>query len=164
MSRQIEITVPVKSFVKKFIEAKYYNQRDGFLLPRRDEPLGLLLGSFLRKNFLTTVEDKPRGSVIQVRLYCDSKLMHIPKSALPQIANLLEANFREAILMYAIAYYNEYNLYQPGVEKFLDMYGINEDEMSVNSAMRIVRLWEEKTSRNQRKFRGESAVNAANVQ
>jgi hypothetical protein len=163
MSRQIKIIVPVKSFVKKFIEAKYYNQRDGFLLPRRDEPLGRLLEGFFEKNFTTVPEEDYKGTSIKVRIYCDSKLMHIPKKRIGRISLILEDWFREAIILYGIAHYNENENYQPGVEKFLDMYGINEDDLSVNSAMRMIRLWEEKTARYQKKFRGESERITANV-
>lgn len=163
MSRQIEITIPVKPFVKKFIEAKYYNQRDGFLLPRRDEPLGRLLEGFFEKNFTTTTIDDFKGTCIKVRIYCDSKLMYIPKERLSRISLILEDWFREAIILYGIAHYQSHSLYQPGVEKFLDIYGISEDDLSVNSAMRMIRLWEEKTARYQKKFRAESAVNAVNV-
>jgi len=163
MSRQIEVTLPVKSYVKKFIEAKYYNQRDGYLLPRRDEPLGRLLEGFFEKNFTTTTSDKAEGVVIKVRIYCDSKLMHISKEKRGRISLILEDWFRESIILYGIAHYRENRNYQQGVEKFLDMYGISEDDLSVNSAMRMIRLWEEKMDRYQKKFRGESAAIAANV-
>lgn len=163
MSRQIEIIVPVKPFVKKFIEAKYYNQRDGFLLPRRDEPLGRLLEGFFEKNFTTSIDQAYKGVSIKVRIYCDSKLMCIPKERLSRISLILEDWFREAVILYGIAHYRENKNYQQGVEKFLDMYGITEDDLSVNSAMRMIRLWEEKTARYQKKFRGESAAIAASA-
>ena len=163
MSRQIEIVVPVKSYVKKFIEAKYYNQRDGFLLPRRDEPLGRLLEGFFEKNFTTVPEPAVKGVVIKVRIYCDSKLMHIPRKRMSRISLILEDWFREAIILYSVAHYNENENYQPGIEKFFDMYGITEEELSVNSAMRMVRLWEQKIERYHKKFRGESTLIAANV-
>jgi len=163
MSRQIEIIVPVKPYVKKFIEAKYYNQQDGFLLPRRDEPLGRLLEGFFEKNFTTTNNEVYKGTCIKVRIYCDSKLMYISKERLPRISLILEDWFREAVILYGIAHYQSHNLYQPGVERFLDTYGINDDDLSVNSAMRMIRLWEEKTARYQKKFRAESAGNAVNV-
>lgn len=160
MNRKIEVKIPVPRYVKKFLE-KNYRYEKGSIYVRRDETLGILIESFLEKNFTSHPPAEPEGCVVCVKIYQDAKLLHIPPHRLHYLTKILSDEFDEAIRYYCLNGHRMTRNYQPHVIAFLEMYNIDDDDLTVNAALRKLRLYEEKTALKQEKFCDVSAVKTA---
>lgn len=159
MSRKIEIKVPVPKYVKKFLERTYRYEK-GSIYVRRDETLGIIVESFLEKNFTSHPTKDPDGPLVSIQIYQDAKLLHVPPYRIHYLTKILCDEFDEALRYYTQCGYNFTRTYEPHIRKFLELYEINDDDLSVNSAARKLRLHEEKMELKQKKFCDDTRLNA----
>lgn len=151
MNRKIEVKVPVPRYVKKFLERSYRFEK-GSIYVRRDETLGIIIESLLEKNFTSHPPKQPDGCWVSIKIYQDGKLLHIPDNRIHYLTKILTDEFDEALKYYVQCGYSISRVYEPHIKRFLGMYDITDDEISVNSAARKIRSFEEKTELKQRKF------------
>lgn len=157
MNRKIEVKIPVPRYVKKFLE-RTYRYENGSIYVRRDETLGILIEAFLEKNFTSHPAKDPDGPLVSIKIYQDAKLLHIPANRLHYVSKILIDEFEEAIRYYCISGYRLTRNYEPHVKAFLELYDINDDDLSVNAAARKLRMYEQKTELKQEKFCDDSRL------
>ncbi|MDR6195629.1 hypothetical protein [Siphonobacter sp. SORGH_AS_0500] len=152
--RRYKFHIPVPTYVEKYLLQTHLLQ-DGVIHLRRDEHLGRLLESFLEKNYTTIPVSKPKECHITVSIYQEAKLLHITPARAKVLGLLLKEQFEQAVINFCLSgcYYTR--TYEPHVRRFFDLYGITEEEISINSTAKIVKDWETKLASNQQKFKGE---------
>lgn len=151
MNRKIEVKVPVPRYVKKFLERTYRYEK-GAIYVRRDETLGILIESLLEKNFTSHPPRKVDGCCVTIKIYQDAKLLHVPDHRIIYLTKILTDEFDEALKYYCQCGYSISRVYEPHIKTFFETYAINDDDLTVNSASRKLRLFEEKISLKQSKF------------
>lgn len=151
MNRKIEVRVPVPPYVKKFLERTYRYEK-GAIYVRRDETLGILIESLLEKNFTSHPPKEAQGCCVVIKIYQDAKLLHVPEHRLHYLTKILTDEFEEALKYYTQCGYSISRAYEPHIKRFLEMYAINDDDLSVNTAARKLRTAEEKIELKQKKF------------
>ncbi|PMD97397.1 hypothetical protein BWI97_07140 [Siphonobacter sp. BAB-5405] len=152
--RRYKFDIPVPTYVEKYL-LQTHLVKDGIITLRRDEPLGRLVESFLEKNHTSVPTKKPSECHITVSMYQEPKLLHIPPIRAKVLGLILKEQFEQAVINYCLSGYTFTKSYEPHVRRFLDMYSITDDEVSVNSLAKIVKDWEAKMASHQQKFQGD---------
>lgn len=151
MNRKIEVKVPVPRYVKKFLERTYRYEK-GAIYVRRDETLGIIIESMLEKNFTSHPPKPLTGTYVVVKIYQDAKLLHVPENRIHYLTKILTDEFDEALKYYTQCGYALSRSYEPHIKRFLEIYDVTDDELSVNSAAKKLRDIEERIELKQRKF------------
>lgn len=152
--RRCKFFIPVPTYVEKYL-LQTHLLKDGVIELRRDEPLGRLVEAFAEKNYTTISTKKPKDCHVVVSIYQDAKLLHIPPARAKALGLILKEQFEQAVINFCLSGSFFTKSYEPHVRRFFEMYGITEDEISINSTAKIVKDWETKLESNQKKQRGD---------
>lgn len=126
------IKIPVKTYVKKYLIARYGTQHT----ITKNSLLGILVFNQLSKNFSPTKNLQTGSAVYEVHLtdWCFKNVGHsIDVATLQALGKALELLFREDLHQYVLAQLLKQEKATTAIKEFLKNYDVTEDELKFES-------------------------------